>query len=211
MSVQRVLHVEDAADFRMIIAAHLRAIEEHQFDISSADGEAAGLALFEQGGCDLAIVDYELEDGNGLHCVERLRKLDPFVPIIAISGRATEEVAGDLLKAGVDDYFDKARLKRADFKRAVLAAIERGQHWRASRDQAAVQRTAVARQLAELSQQAAELIRQQLGPQIDACAAAVRALPEGAKSLSGLNPILAADAWKQTLLSLAAVDKSPRN
>ena len=57
MSVQRVLHVEDAPEFRIVIAAHLRSIENHQFEVASADGEATGLALFEQAGCDLAVLE----------------------------------------------------------------------------------------------------------------------------------------------------------
>lgn len=211
MSIQRVLHVEDAADFRMVIAAHLRSIEDHTFEVASAEGEAAGLDLFQQAGCDLAIVDYELEDGNGLHCVERLRELDPYVPIIAISGRATEEVAGDLLRAGVDDYFDKSRLKRADFKRSVLAALERGAHWRSSRQQAAVQRSAVARQLDQLCLQAADLVRQNLGSQIESCIKALRALPDGARLASQINPQMSADAWRQALLALTIADQAPQN
>lgn len=210
MSIQRVLHVEDAADFRMVITAHLRSIEGHTFDVASAEGESTGLDLFQQNGCDLAIVDYELEDGNGLHCVERLRELDPYVPIIAISGRATEEVAGDLLRAGVDDYFDKSRLKRADFKRSVLAALERGAHWRSSQ-QAAVQRNAVARQLDQLCLQAADLVRQNLGPQLDSCIKAFRAFPEGARLASQLNPQSSAEAWRQALVALTMADQAPQN
>ena len=88
----KLLHVEDEESQRRLLAHHLTTMNEFQFEILYADAEQSALDVFGLGGVELVILDYHLRQGDGLHCLEKLRQGDPIVPIIAISGVALMSV-----------------------------------------------------------------------------------------------------------------------
>lgn len=55
----------------------------------------------------LVIVDYELNDITGDKLIQQLKKLGHDFPFIAITGAGSEEVAGDFLRLGAEDYIVK--------------------------------------------------------------------------------------------------------
>ena len=74
-------------------------------------GEDAAVEAFSQGKYELVIMDYHLEQGNGLSCLRRIRQIDAIVPVIAVSGVANERNrCAHLIEAGADDYLDKQTL-----------------------------------------------------------------------------------------------------
>lgn len=122
----RLLHVEDNLAHRRLIGHYLNALkEEFKFDIFQADSEAAAVETFRNNGIDFVILDYHLTEGDGLSCLRQLRKLDPLVPIIALSGAATPEIASELLEVGADDYLSKQDLNREALANSVRAALSR--------------------------------------------------------------------------------------
>lgn len=129
-SIFSALHVEDDPVYRHLIESHLKSMPHHHFIVTFAESEEDAVHAFSQQPFDLALVDYHLERGNGLSCVSRIRRIDPIVPIIAISGTASADVAEELLAAGVDDYLDKKNLSRSQFVQAVELSLERSIAWR---------------------------------------------------------------------------------
>jgi DNA-binding response OmpR family regulator len=126
----KLLHVEDEESQRRLLAHHLTAMNEFQFEILYADAEQSALDAFDHGGVELVILDYHLRQGDGLHCLEKLRQGDPIVPIIAISGVATAEITADLLQAGADDYIGKRDLTSGVLAPIVRQALARADVWR---------------------------------------------------------------------------------
>jgi CheY-like chemotaxis protein len=126
----KVLHVEDEESQRLLFAHHLQAIGDFHFDIYYADAEKAAIDLFQNSEMDFVILDYHLKQGDGLHCLEKIRQLDPIVPIIAISGQATEEIAADLVQAGADDYISKQDLDSTLLAQSLKNALMRADTWR---------------------------------------------------------------------------------
>jgi DNA-binding response OmpR family regulator len=126
----KLLHVEDEISQRRLFAHHLAAINDFHFEILYADAEESALDLFDSGGVELVILDYHLQQGNGLNCLEELRRRDQIVPIIAISGIATDEIAAALVQAGADDYLCKRDLTSGVLDRSMLAALARADAWR---------------------------------------------------------------------------------
>jgi DNA-binding response OmpR family regulator len=126
----KLLHVEDEISQRRLFAHHLTVIHEFQFDVLYADAEQSALNVFDAGGIDLVILDYHLREGNGLNCLKEMRRRDQVVPIIAISGTATAEIAADLLQAGADDYIGKRELTSGKLDRVVRDAVSRADVWR---------------------------------------------------------------------------------
>lgn len=125
MSMTKVLHVEDDPLQQRVLAHHLKAMPEFQFEVVAAETEDKGLEAFQAVTFDLVLLDYQLKEGNGLHLLRRLRQIDPIVPIIAISGVASSEVAADLVQAGADDYFNKSDLTSTLLARSVRNALLR--------------------------------------------------------------------------------------
>jgi DNA-binding response OmpR family regulator len=126
----KLLHVEDEVSQRRLLEHHLKAINEFQFETLYADTEESALDGFDHGGVELVILDYHLREGNGLHCLNELRRRDQIVPIIAISGVATAEIAADLLQAGADDYIGKRDLTSEILARILREALVRADVWR---------------------------------------------------------------------------------
>jgi DNA-binding response OmpR family regulator len=121
----KLLHVEDDPLQQRVLAHHLKLLAEFAFEITSVDGEERALEAFRGGKFDLVVLDYQLAQGDGLHLLQRLRQDDPIVPIFAISGVATSEVAAALVGAGADDYFDKRDLLSSELAKRVRTALLR--------------------------------------------------------------------------------------
>jgi len=126
----KLLHVEDDQAQHRFVTHHLASIGEYRFDILSAESEDAALVEFSGGGVDFIILDYHLMQGNGLSCLEELRRRDRIVPIIAVSGVATPEIAAELLQVGADDFISKKDLSNDVLARSVRDALARADAWR---------------------------------------------------------------------------------
>jgi len=75
---------------------------------------------------DLVVIDYELPGRSGLDlCKEILHEQIP-VPLVILTGRGSEQLAVDALKAGVDDYLIKDSAKSyLDLLPVVLSDVVR--------------------------------------------------------------------------------------
>ncbi|MBN2580366.1 MAG: response regulator [Pirellulales bacterium] len=126
----RVLHVEDNRIQQALVARHLATVEEYQFTIHHVSGEEAAVETFRQGGYDLVILDYHLDQGDGLNCLRRIRRADAIVPIVAVSGVATSEIASQLIEAGADDYLGKKTLDSETLGQSVRNVLARAKAFR---------------------------------------------------------------------------------
>jgi DNA-binding NarL/FixJ family response regulator len=123
----RVLHVEDQPIHRAVVARQLRTLEEYEFAILPAEGEDEALALFEQVKFELVILDYYLKQGDGLSCLERLRRLDRSVPVIAVSGGRSSEMIVGLMSLGIDAYVSKLGLHTDLLAKRVRESLVRAE------------------------------------------------------------------------------------
>jgi CheY-like chemotaxis protein len=127
MSIRNVklLHAEDDAMQQRLIGHHLQALPEYVFTITTAATEQLAMDSFQETPFDLVLVDYQLAHGDGLQVLSRIRAIDWIIPIIAISGIATSDVAAQLVRAGADDYFDKRYLTSADLAKSIRSSLRR--------------------------------------------------------------------------------------
>ena len=121
----RLLHVEDDAAQHRFIAHQLNSVAEIDFDIRCAESESDAVVAFAAFQPGFVILDYHLADGNGLSCLRTFRARDGLVPIIAVSGVATAEIAAQLMKSGADDYIGKQELTCDVLARSVRRALAR--------------------------------------------------------------------------------------
>jgi two-component system, chemotaxis family, chemotaxis protein CheY len=121
----KLLHVEDSRFIHRLVAGLLAKVDGCAFAITVAETEEDAFRAFQSDPAEMVIIDYHLEQGNGLSCLRSLRAIDPAVPILAISGTANAEIAAELLEEGADDFIDKSGLSVKVLEKSVLTALRR--------------------------------------------------------------------------------------
>jgi two-component system chemotaxis response regulator CheY len=79
---RRILVIDDDAGVRETIS---RTLEEHSYQVITAENGERGLSIFRSALPDLVITDIVMPTMEGLQTIRELRRLRPAVPIIAIS------------------------------------------------------------------------------------------------------------------------------
>jgi CheY-like chemotaxis protein len=74
-------------------------LESEGYSVVEAHSGKEGLALFQSNKIDLVILDYWMSGMNGITTAQEIKKLNPHMPIIMLSGYA--ELPGEIL--GVAD------------------------------------------------------------------------------------------------------------
>ena len=126
-----ILVVEDNSATRTFLADNLTADGHELLEASCAD---EALAMLEGAFPDLAIVDLGLPDGDGLDLIREVRdtdrvlgRIDPDLPILVLSGRATELDRLRGFDRGCDDYLIKP-FSYQELRARVGALLRRTRH-----------------------------------------------------------------------------------
>gem|GEM_PF-825214 len=102
MKNARILVVDDVDSIRKEICFHLK---QAGYDVSDAWSLSGAMRLIELVPLDLAIVDLELGDGDGLTLIRSLAEKK--VPSMVVSVRSHSDDRVDSLQIGADDYMVK--------------------------------------------------------------------------------------------------------
>jgi DNA-binding response OmpR family regulator len=81
--MQRILVIEDDEAVRKLVIRHLVAAG---YEVQEADNGKTGLASYRQQQSDLVITDIVMPETEGLEAIRELRRVNPEVKIIAMSG-----------------------------------------------------------------------------------------------------------------------------
>jgi len=105
-----ILHVDDDAGLRSLVQTYLERPESGLActvtTAASAD-EALALLRDESATFDCVISDYDMPGTNGIELLRSIRDIDPELPFLLFSGEETNELAADVIEAGVTDYMKK--------------------------------------------------------------------------------------------------------
>src|SRR5437868_11071252 len=111
MDSHTVLVLEDDEATAAFLADNLTA---DGFRVATAGGAGEGWRAIELRHPELLVLDLGLADGSGLELLDRLRsadriasRVDPGLPVIVVSGRASEVDRVRGLARGADDYLAK--------------------------------------------------------------------------------------------------------
>lgn len=100
-----VLIVEDAES---VAAAHAYSLWESGHTVSFAYTAKEAGTQFQTAHHDVVLLDFDLPDGTGLEVFRELRKINPEVCVIMVTGKGDERLAAQILKEGADDYLTKS-------------------------------------------------------------------------------------------------------
>ncbi|MCI0732688.1 MAG: EAL domain-containing protein [Methylococcaceae bacterium] len=105
-----VLIVEDADDDALLLVDYLR-LEGYTLDWQQVDSEADLIAALKQPR-DIIFSNYSMPGLNGVRVLEIVRRHDPEVPFIFVSGTIGEDLAVRSLKSGAQDFVLKGQMHR---------------------------------------------------------------------------------------------------
>jgi DNA-binding NtrC family response regulator len=100
----RILVVEDDPAQRLSMGRYLTA---KGFDLSEGATCQAAEAEFRSRQPDVMLTDYQLPDGTGLELLARVRRIDPTVPVVMLTGHGTIGLAVQAIKEGADQFLTK--------------------------------------------------------------------------------------------------------
>jgi len=121
-----ILHLEDDPDFAELVRS-LFAQDGSDVEVKCVGDRAAFQAALDTDAFDAIISDYHLPSFSGLDALALVRKKDPHIPFILVSGTIGEQAAIESLKAGSTDYLLKQNPDRlpSAVRRAVQETEER--------------------------------------------------------------------------------------
>lgn len=102
----RVLLVDDQLDFINGLARLLVA-EFQDFQVLTADGGKAALALLEKSAVDLLVTDLQMPEMNGLQLMTEIQRRHPAIKVIILTGFGTIEKAVEAVRLGAYDFLTK--------------------------------------------------------------------------------------------------------
>lgn len=104
-TIQHILIVEDDWLTRKVLGDYLA---DKGYRISRAENGLEGLRALEQGDIDLVITDYAMPSMGGDELIIQIRKTNPHLPVILVSGFARQEIKGfEVIKDQLHDYLTK--------------------------------------------------------------------------------------------------------
>lgn len=101
---QRVLILDDEEDLRSILAQRLG---RRGYEILEAATAREGMALLQETIFEAVLLDIRLPDGDGLQLLQEMKKRQPDLQVIMLTGHGTLESAIEAMKAGAYDYLTK--------------------------------------------------------------------------------------------------------
>ena len=87
----KILVVDDSRLARMAVAKALNAVHPEWTRLEAANADEA-IALAKQGSIDIALVDFNMPDRDGLVLAAELRQMNPRMPVAVVSANHQDEV-----------------------------------------------------------------------------------------------------------------------
>ena len=103
-----ILIVDDSSTDRLLAGGLLNQIDGLNIEYAVDGGDA--LMKMELHVPDLVVTDLDMPSINGLELVEVIGRAYPFVPVILMTARGSEDIAVQALKAGASSYVPKRQL-----------------------------------------------------------------------------------------------------
>ncbi len=117
----RILVVDDDADSREVIQAHL---EDEGYRVRTCPGVPQALQALAQDTFDVIITDLRMPRANGLELIRHVRQNQQDVEIMMVTGYPSIEGAVEAVKSGAEHYLAKP-FTDAELLTAVRAVIEK--------------------------------------------------------------------------------------
>jgi len=116
----RILVVDDSAGVRQLLSATLNGAG---FEVEVASGAREAMLAMTRNSFSAMVVDYSMPRSNGVELVRAMRAADVRIPIVMVSGVATQEEKDAAWAVGVDAYLDKFDLRQGVLTKTLRQLI----------------------------------------------------------------------------------------
>lgn len=93
MPHKRILIIDSS---REVADKSRNLLEREKFEVEIVLSAALALNIIRERSMSLIVIDLDLEDMSGIHAVKAIRKVDKYVPMIAVHSQDSEEVTDAL-------------------------------------------------------------------------------------------------------------------
>src|SRR5712691_1068788 len=100
----KVLLMEDDPETARLVTGTL---SRSDFEVAALASARLGLPYLAEHEVDCVLLDYRLQDADGLECLRSIRAQHTDVPVIMVTAWGSEEVAVEAMKLGASDYIAK--------------------------------------------------------------------------------------------------------
>ena len=101
---KRLLLVDDEIGYLDVLSKRLT---HRGFKVTTASSGAEAIRALRKWDFDLAVVDLKMEDMDGIEVLKVLKKMEPALQVIILTGHGSERAARDGLAHGAFDYLIK--------------------------------------------------------------------------------------------------------
>jgi len=117
----RMLLVDDEDDFRITLANRLKL---RKIDITDAASGSEAIELVKQRPFDVAVIDVKMPGVDGIETLAEIKKIDPSIEVIMLTGHASIESGMESMKIGAYDYV----MKPCDIDELLTKTADAYQH-----------------------------------------------------------------------------------
>jgi diguanylate cyclase (GGDEF)-like protein len=94
------------------------------YELTHVTGLAEGLERLNSGEFDVVLLDLSLPEAKGLDALMRIRERHEDVPVIALMARGEDDLAGQALQAGAQDFLQKGKVDGELLARSIRSAVQ---------------------------------------------------------------------------------------
>jgi len=121
----RILLVEDNPGDADLIQEMLPAGDDSEFAVHCVSRLADAVSHLRERETDLALLDLDLPDSNGIETVRIARQAAPTLPIVVLTGNQDEQIGIAAVQGGAQDFLIKGQTQRNHLARVIRYAVER--------------------------------------------------------------------------------------
>lgn len=100
----RLLVVDDEEKYLAVLSKRLA---RRRVAVTTANGGSAAFRAMRNSDFDVAVVDLKMEEMDGLEVLKFMKKMDPDLPVIILTGHGSERAAREGMDLGAYDYLVK--------------------------------------------------------------------------------------------------------
>lgn len=123
----KILIVDDEKNIRTSLG---RFFDLHGNHVDTAENGRDALELVRRSSLDCVLLDLKLPDMEGIQVLEKIREIDPFVPVILLTAHGSTGKAVEAMKKGAFDFFEKP----ADEEKLLIAVRNATELFRLNRE-----------------------------------------------------------------------------
>ena len=121
---RKILLVDDDNTIAALITFMIAAFRRERFIVDHRANYASGLESLVTGEYALCLLDYRLDQKDGLQLLREAKELHCPTPVILLTGNTSEETDLAAMDSGAVDYIEKSDLNPRGLERAVYYALK---------------------------------------------------------------------------------------